>query len=112
MSSNYSTINQSYRHLSEAERGETEAYLYTGGAFGAEGSILVLCVVFILTVALLQRACREELAHKGDWLFWYQKNAQDNLMHFFSGNACYFLLSNLDNFKQKNEICPTVFLDE
>ena len=33
-------------------------------------------------------------------------------MHFFSGNACYFLLSNLDNFKQKNEICPTVFLDE
>ncbi|VLR97974.1 putative bacteriocin [Streptococcus pneumoniae] len=34
--------------------------------FGAERSILILCVVFILTVVLLQRACREELAHKGD----------------------------------------------
>ena len=40
--------------------------LYTGGVFGAERSILILCVVFILTVVLLQRACREELAHKGD----------------------------------------------
>lgn len=34
--------------------------LYTGGVFGFEGSILVLCVVFILTVALLQKACRQE----------------------------------------------------
>ncbi|VKV66711.1 putative bacteriocin [Streptococcus pneumoniae] len=40
--------------------------LYTSGVFGAERSILILCVVFILTVVLLQRACREELAHKGD----------------------------------------------
>ena len=40
--------------------------LYTGGVFGIEGSILVLCVVFILTVALLQRACREKLGHKGN----------------------------------------------
>ena len=47
----------------------TDQDLYTSGAFGAEGSILVLCVVFILTVALLQRACREELAHKGDRFF-------------------------------------------
>ena len=30
MSSYYSTINQSYRHLSEAELGETEAYLSVG----------------------------------------------------------------------------------
>ena len=58
--------------------------LYTGGVFGSERSILILCVVFILTVVLLQRACREELAHKGDWLFWYQKNAQGNQMHFLA----------------------------
>ena len=30
MSTNYSTTNQSYKHLSEAERGEIEAYLSVG----------------------------------------------------------------------------------
>ena len=30
MSTNYSTTNQSYKHLSEAERGEIEAYLIVG----------------------------------------------------------------------------------
>ena len=30
MSTNYSTTNQSYKHLSEAERGEIEAYLSAG----------------------------------------------------------------------------------
>ena len=30
MSTNYSTTNQSYKHLSEAERGKIEAYLRVG----------------------------------------------------------------------------------
>lgn len=30
MSTNYSTTKQSYKHLSEAERGEIEAYLSVG----------------------------------------------------------------------------------
>ena len=30
MSTNYSTTNQSYKHLSEAERGKIEAYLSIG----------------------------------------------------------------------------------
>ena len=30
MSTNYSTTNQSYKHLSEADRGEIEAYLSVG----------------------------------------------------------------------------------
>ena len=30
MSTNYSTTNQSYKHLSEAERGDIEAYLSVG----------------------------------------------------------------------------------
>ena len=30
MSANYPTTNQSYKHLSEAERGEIEAYLSVG----------------------------------------------------------------------------------
>lgn len=38
--------------------------LYTGSVFGIEGSILVLCVVFILTVALLQKGYRQGLGHK------------------------------------------------
>ena len=37
--------------------------LYTGGVFGIEGSILVLCVFFILTVALLKRVYRQELSY-------------------------------------------------
>ena len=37
MSTNYSTTNQSYKHLSEAERGEIEAYLSVKPAEIASG---------------------------------------------------------------------------
>lgn len=47
MSTNYSTTNQSYKHLSEAERGEIEAYLSVG-LKPAEIALLLLVKLIVV----------------------------------------------------------------